>query len=85
MQAAGRSEGRCYIWSNIKDTSGLTTIDNPFKIIEDKRYVKLFPEAVYETNNVDLPYKIFKMVSYCPYLKLVNPNKSWISFSNFSF
>lgn len=62
IQAAGRSEGRWSIWSSINDTSGLIIIDNPFNITDVRRYVKLLPEAVYETNNVDLFYKIFFIV-----------------------
>lgn len=85
IQAAGKSGGRWLNWSNIKDTNGLTTIDNPFSIIELNKYVKLLPEAVSDTNKVDFPYKILRVVSYWPYLNVVNPNISWINFYKFSF
>ena len=42
----------------------ITTIDNPFSIIELNKYVKLLPEAVSDTNKVDFPYKILRVVSY---------------------
>ncbi len=83
MQAAGKSEGRWSIWSSIKDTRGLITIDNPFCITEHSKYVRLFPDAVYETNNVDFPYRIFLIVSYWPCLNDWKPNKSLINFYKF--
>lgn len=85
MQAAGKSYGKWSIWSSISETSGLITIDKPFIIIEDSKYVILLPEAVSETKRVDFPEIVFLIVSYCPYLKVVNPKISCISFYIFYF
>lgn len=34
MHAAGKSDGKWSIWSNIKDTKGLTIIESPFNITD---------------------------------------------------
>lgn len=34
MHAAGRSTGRWSIWSNMRETKGLTTIERPLRITD---------------------------------------------------
>lgn len=62
IQAAGKSSGKWASWSSIKETKGLITIESPFISIELMMYVNDFPEAVYETNKVETPFKILVIV-----------------------
>lgn len=66
MQAAGSYQGMLSIWSSIKDTSGLTTIDKPSISMEERMQHSDLPEPVYDTKRVEIPRITLSMTSYCP-------------------
>ena len=62
MQAAGKLSGKCASWSSNNETRGLTTMDNPSRIIELIIYVSDFPDAVSDIKATDCPSRILWIV-----------------------
>jgi len=63
MQAAGKDGCMLASWSSIKETRGDITIERPLpRAMDERMYVKDFPEAVSATKRVDFPLRILMIV-----------------------
>lgn len=81
MHAAGSTSGMDSIWSSIRDIRGLMTIDRPSCRMDERIYVRDFPDPVSDTNIVERWLRILLIVSNCPNRNYLNPQILPINFS----